>query len=81
MLKLQQAFSGECVYCGGKATDIDHVVPIKSGGGNFYGNLVPACHRCNISKGAKSMMVWFARQGFYNPLRESVIFRRSAVGG
>lgn len=53
---------GHCWYCGGKtclvydpahprqAMTLDHIVPRISGGTNRFGNLVPACHRCNGSK-------------------------------
>lgn len=45
----------KCHYCG--ASDMltmDHIVPEKSGGDTREENLIPACHSCNSSKGAKS---------------------------
>lgn len=41
---------GRCVYCGGIATSIDHVVPRCRGGGHEWGNVVSACRRCNHVK-------------------------------
>lgn len=41
-----------CFYCGepGKMTQ-DHVVPLIRGGRHEAANIVPACRRCNASKG------------------------------
>lgn len=47
-----------CTYCDSLATTIDHVVPLIYGGTNFEGNLVPACRRCNGSKGGKLLVEW-----------------------
>lgn len=44
-----------CQYCGGKATEVDHVLPISKGGGNEPTNLVAACYGCNRGKSAKSV--------------------------
>ncbi len=41
----------ECWYCGRPATSEDHVVPKCQGGSGRKSNLVPACARCNSSKG------------------------------
>jgi 5-methylcytosine-specific restriction endonuclease McrA len=51
-----------CHYCGDslemfapfpyrKSASIDHVIPLSAGGTNEAGNLVVACHECNIIKG------------------------------
>lgn len=40
-----------CVYCGGFADEVDHVVPVKIGGVDAIDNLVPACRSCNRRKG------------------------------
>jgi 5-methylcytosine-specific restriction endonuclease McrA len=47
---------GECFYCGktlGDRYHVDHVMPVSLGGSNGPENLVIACPRCNIRKGAK----------------------------
>ena len=41
---------GRCFYCGNKATQADHIVPISGGGRDILENLVPACRLCNIKK-------------------------------
>ena len=47
--------NGKCVYCGAKATEIDHVVPKSSGGSNSTYNLVAACRACNQKKSNLSL--------------------------
>jgi 5-methylcytosine-specific restriction endonuclease McrA len=41
---------GRCVYCGGVATSVDHVVPRSRGGKHSWDNVVAACRRCNHVK-------------------------------
>jgi 5-methylcytosine-specific restriction endonuclease McrA len=43
-----------CHYCGGQATQVDHVISRKQGGGHELENLVACCASCNSRKGAKS---------------------------
>lgn len=45
----------KCVYCGGKATEIDHIVPRSSGGTNSVYNLVASCRACNELKSKLSL--------------------------
>jgi 5-methylcytosine-specific restriction endonuclease McrA len=49
-----------CAYCTGVATHLDHVVPLSRGGEDAESNIVPACARCNLSKGAKTLAEWAA---------------------
>jgi len=42
-----------CQYCGGDATQVDHVIPRKVGGTHDLENLVACCAPCNSAKGAK----------------------------
>ena len=42
--------NNKCVYCGAKATEIDHVIPRSSGGTNSIYNLVASCRACNKKK-------------------------------
>lgn len=37
---------------------MDHVVPKSRGGSDDAGNLVPACQRCNASKGSQTPLEW-----------------------
>jgi 5-methylcytosine-specific restriction endonuclease McrA len=45
----------KCSYCGDPAVEIDHVIPTSKGGTHELSNLVPACLRCNRSKGVKDV--------------------------
>jgi 5-methylcytosine-specific restriction endonuclease McrA len=36
-----------CVYCGGKANTVDHVMPASRGGKSSWENLAAACEPCN----------------------------------
>lgn len=47
-----------CFYCPAPADTIDHLLPLVRGGGNYEGNLVPACRRCNSSKASRTVMEW-----------------------
>lgn len=52
----------ECVYCGGVAHVLDHVVP-KSKGGGEERNRVPACDECNTAKGVHDVREWVEASG------------------
>ena len=41
-----------CMYCGQDATQVDHIIPRKRGGGHDLDNLVACCAPCNSRKGA-----------------------------
>ena len=47
--------NGKCVYCGAKATEIDHVVPKANGGTDSTYNLVASCRACNKKKSNSSL--------------------------
>ena len=46
-----------CQYCGRKAPEvvlnIDHIIPVASGGSNTTANLIAACRDCNQGKGQR----------------------------
>jgi Restriction endonuclease len=46
----------KCQYClkilSTEQLTIDHVIPKSRGGGTRWDNVVAACHRCNLRKGA-----------------------------
>ena len=52
-LAILQRDGYECHYCGGVATEVDHVIPRASGGSEEPENLVASCMRCNRSKGKR----------------------------
>lgn len=43
-----------CQYCGAPAEHVDHIIPRRRGGSDDEDNLVAACARCNLSKGART---------------------------
>lgn len=64
-----EAWSGECAYCGVPAGTLDHVKPRHKGGNTVACNLVPACRKCNRSKGSEEWSEWFKRQQSWSELR------------
>ena len=67
----------KCAYCGthvveGKNLHIDHVMPLALGGANHVANTVPACAKCNTSKGAKHPVVWTKAKGYACPTYRAV---------
>jgi hypothetical protein len=46
----------KCQYCGSTPPavilHVDHIVPVKEGGGNEDTNLITSCDSCNLGKGA-----------------------------
>ncbi|MGN6216333.1 MAG: HNH endonuclease [Solirubrobacterales bacterium] len=47
-----------CRYCGGEATEVDHVDPRARGGATTPANLVAACRPCNKAKGIRTPAEW-----------------------
>lgn len=52
-----------CIYwphegCTGKATELEHVLPLVRGGTNYEGNLAPVCKHCNSSKSGLTVIEW-----------------------
>lgn len=66
-------FGEQCAYCGGKYKHIDHLIPVSRGGRNIFGNIVPACDKCNCSKGIKEWHTWYRSRKFHNRSREKFI--------
>lgn len=50
-----------CAYCGGAATEIDHIVPIKRGGTGAWDNLTSSCRSCNAKKNAQPLLTFLLR--------------------
>ena len=40
---------GRCMYCGGVATSVDHVIPRSRGGKHVWDNVVASCRRCRCA--------------------------------
>jgi 5-methylcytosine-specific restriction endonuclease McrA len=67
---------GFCIYCG-KVTDklqMDHIVPVVSGGGSSLENLIPACSKCNQSKGSKDVADWLYASHGSDGLARAILF-------
>lgn len=48
-------YGPNCVYCGGPATTIDHIIPLNPGP-DLIENRAPACLSCNCSKHRRSVI-------------------------
>ena len=69
-----------CTYCGGPATDWDHVIPRAKGGLTVPKNLVPACGYCNSWKRDKSLPVQHRMHGVGKPWARLVFYTSSTAG-
>jgi hypothetical protein len=61
-----------CVYCGNVSTEWDHLRPLvmnrrPTGYISEIGNLVPACGKCNQSKGNKLWQDWMISKAKHSP--------------
>lgn len=68
---IKDAWNNRCAYCNkppidDKSLTVDHVKPKAKGGEDRTSNCVPACAKCNHSKGSEEWLQWFSRQSFYN---------------
>lgn len=61
---LTEEFEGECAFCRRPADTWDHLVAVVHGGRTAPGNIVPACHSCNSSKGHRDLYTWLDRKGY-----------------
>ncbi len=55
-----ERFEGQCAYCDQPATTVDHIIPIKCGGGSQRGNILPACRSCNSKKRTKPLEQFYS---------------------
>ena len=76
---IKEANNYECIYCGKSYNEsdltIDHVHPRSMGGNDVTYNCVPACVKCNQSKGSQNWLDWFRGTFPPNPFREQQILR------
>jgi len=66
-----------CVYCGDRATEWDHLNPLilkqkPTGYISEIKNLVPACGKCNQSKGNKYWKEWIRSKAVLSPFQRNV---------
>jgi hypothetical protein len=70
--------SVQCAYCGDKPTEWDHLRPLvikqrPTGFISEIANLVPACGKCNQSKGNKPWRVWIrGKNAKHSPTKRQV---------
>ena len=76
---IKEANNYECVYCGKPHNEndltIDHVHPRCMGGCSHTRNCVPACVKCNQSKGSQNWLNWFRDNFPPDPFREQHILQ------
>ena len=55
----------QCAYCGltGVALHWEHIIPVSRNGPNTIDNMVLSCASCNLEKGARNPLEWFAAKG------------------
>lgn len=70
-------FGNACAYCGGEYKHMDHLVALNAGGGDYAGNLVPACVHCNESKRDLDWHTWYRSRDWFDPKRERFIERNT----
>lgn len=59
--RLVDRYGGLCAYCRERPwAERDHIIPLSRGGRYSIGNLLPACVRCNRSKGTRLLVEWRA---------------------
>ena len=72
--------NGKCVYCGAKATEIDHVIPRAKGGTNSTYNLVASCRSCNKKKSNLSLKDFGKLMGKdYSHLKTKKLHKDAAI--
>ena len=73
---VKSLFKNRCAYCGSlnKLTQ-DHIIPLSKGGTYTNNNIIPACGRCNSSKGNKDLKEWYTKQEFYSKEKLQSILR------
>jgi len=63
-----------CAYCG-EAENLqwEHIIPRIIGGPDTIDNMVHACARCNMAKGARDPYQWYEAQGRINEIPRLVL--------
>ncbi len=67
----------QCAYCGGEVTEWDHLRPLvkdkrPTGYISEIYNLVPACGKCNQSKGNKDWKIWINSNAKLSPKTKGI---------
>ena len=73
---VKQFFHNSCAYCGKEGNlQQEHFVAMNRKGEYSHKNIIPACQKCNQSKGRKDFFIWYPDQTFYSKRREKKILR------
>jgi len=61
--QLLEEYGHKCFYCGRSDVPLtrDHITPLSAGGSNDISNIVPACLRCNQTKGGRTLDIFLRR--------------------
>lgn len=74
--KCKQFFNNKCAYCDKeKKLQQEHFIPLSKDGEYTKNNIIPACGKCNSSKGNKDFFKWYSKQEFYSKEREQKILK------
>ena len=74
--QIKKDFDYKCAYCGEELPlSQDHFIALSKGGEYTHNNIIPACRRCNSSKGNKDFFEWFIEQESYSEKREKFILK------
>ena len=71
-LLTKSLLNSKCAYCGARLCgndNLEHVVPLHTGGTHTPDNIVCSCKSCNSSKHTKPMEQWYREQLFFDPVR------------
>jgi len=78
-------FNYECAYCEttekylikqhAERLNKEHFIPLSRGGEFTGNNIIPACKRCNSSKGNKDFFKWYPKQKSYSKTKENKILK------
>jgi hypothetical protein len=77
ILKMTPPATFQCAYCGGDASEWDHLRPLvkdkkPTGYISEINNLVPSCGKCNQSKGNKDWKTWMLSTAKLSPTTRSI---------
>lgn len=80
------AQAGLCLYCGQKLrlpeTELDHIVPRRTGGATIFNNLAAVCPTCNRTKGHRPFGRWCEDDGDVGEKRmEATLTRLDSLTG
>lgn len=69
-------FNNQCAFCGsGDRLIIEHFIPRSKGGPHAIGNILPACHDCNMSKFNHDPEEWYRSRPYFSETRWRKILR------